>query len=171
METGELDNEPDVYEFYEGLYGEGTSTLPEVDELANYDLYIDVEVLLPKDDQHMQAARVIGPSKDKDGKRIGTFSQNPILNTTVYNVMFPDGSVMVYTPNIIAENIYSQVDEDGFRYQLIDNIIGHRRDGKAVPMSEAFTVSKNGNKVRRQTTKGWEFEVLWKNGIESWVPL
>ena len=73
--------------------------------------------------------------------------------------------------NIIAKNIYSQVDEDGFRYQLIDHISGHRRDGKAVQSSDAFTISKNGNKVRKQTTKGWEFEVLWKDGTESWVPL
>ena len=171
METGEPDDDQDVYVPYEGLYGEGTSTLPEIDDVAEYDLYIDAEVMLPKDGQHMQAARVIGPSKDKDGKRYGTFSQNPILNTTVYDVMFPDGSVKAYAANIIAENIYSQVDEDGFRYQLIDHIIGHRKDGKALPKSEAFTVSKNGNKVRRQTTKGWEFEVQWKDGTESWVPL
>ena len=37
--------------------------------------------------------------------------------------------------------------------------------------SDAFTISKNGNKVQKQTTKGWEFEVLWKDGTESWVPL
>ena len=163
----------DVYKPYEGLYGEGSSTLPEIDDITKYDLYIavDAEVMLPKDGQHMQAARVIRPSKDEDGKRIGTFSQNPILNTTVYDVMFPDGTVTPYAANIIAENIYSQVDEDGLRYQLIDHIVGHRKDGKAVPMSEAFTISKNGNKICRQTIKGWEFKVLWKDGIESWVPL
>ena len=42
--------------------------LPEVDDISDYDLYINVKVMLPKDGKHMQAARVIGPSKDRDGK-------------------------------------------------------------------------------------------------------
>ena len=37
-ETGEPDEDHDVYKRYEGLYGEGTSTLPEVDDIPNYDL-------------------------------------------------------------------------------------------------------------------------------------
>ena len=35
-----------------------THTLPEVDTISDLDLYINAEVLLPKDGEHMQAARV-----------------------------------------------------------------------------------------------------------------
>ena len=163
--------EEDIYEPYEGLYDEGTSTLPDVDDIPDYDLYIDAEVMLPQNGEHMQAARVIGQSVGKDGKTFGTFNQNPIMNTKIYDVMFPDGSVQQYAANSIAENIYSQIDSDGHRYQLMDHIMGHRTDGRAVARSEAFIVSKNGNKTRRQTTKGWYFQIQWKDGTDSWVPL
>ena len=142
-------------EIYEGLYGEETYSMPEAEDISKYNVYIDVEVMLPKDCEHMQAARVIGQSRDKEGKTNGTFNQNPILNTKVYDVMFPDKSVSQYAANIIAENIYSQIDEDGYRYQLLECILDHRKDGRAVPKSEGYVVSKNGNKARKQTTKGW----------------
>ena len=158
-------------EIYEGLYGEGTYSMPEADDISDYDVYIDAEVMLPKDGEHMQAARVIGQSRDKEGKTIGTFNQNPILNTKIYDVMFPDGSVSQYAANIIAENIYSQIDEDGYRYQLLESILDHRKDGRAIPKSEGYVVSKNGNKARKQTTKGWYFKVKWKDGTDSWVAL
>ena len=40
----------------------------------------------------MQAARVIGQSRNKHGNTYGKYNQNPILNTKVYDVIFPDGS-------------------------------------------------------------------------------
>ena len=137
--------EDDLYQPYEGLYGEESETLPDADDIVDLDLYMDAEVMLPKDGEYMQAARVIGPARDKNGKQIGTFNQNPILNTKVYEVMFPDGSVSKYAANIIAENIYSQVDKDGHRYQMIDCILDHRKTAAAIPMSEGYIVSSNGN--------------------------
>ena len=38
------------------------------------------------------------------------------------------------------------MDKDGFRYQLIDHIMDHRKDNRVVPMPEAFTVS--GMRIR-----------------------
>ena len=49
-----------------------------------------------------------------------------MLNTNVYEVMFPDGSTSRYATNIIAENIYSQVDADGHRFQFMDHIMDHK---------------------------------------------
>ena len=48
-----------------------------------------------------------------------------MLNTRVYDVMFPDGEVQQYSANVIAQSIYDSADEDGYRYQLLDEIIGH----------------------------------------------
>lgn len=162
---------PEHEDVYEGLYGEPSSTVGEIDDLVDPDLYFDAEVMLPKDGAHMQAARVIGQSRDKDGNTFGEFNQNPILNTKVYDVLFPDGSIQQYSANTIAENIYSQVDEDGHRYQLMEHILDHRSDGRAVRKEDAFTVSRNGSKSRRQTTRGWYLQVQWKDGTDSWVSL
>ena len=174
VSPGEAAPDDVVYESYEGWYPEDQviNDLPDADDIPdNYDVYIDAEVLLPKDGEHLQAARVIGRAKNEEGKTFGTYHQNPMLNTNVYEVMFPDGSTSRYAANIIAENIYSQVDADGYRYQLMDHIMDHKSNGHAVKQDDAFTVSRNGNKVRRQTTKGWFFQVQWKDGTDSWIPL
>ena len=74
-----------------------------------------MEVLLPQDGEHTRAAKVVGRSKDDRGNIKGSFNNNLILNTRVYDVMFPDGAVQQYGANVIAENLYEQVDEDGYR--------------------------------------------------------
>ena len=111
---------------------EGSHELPDADELPDYDVYINSKLVLPQDGDHMISARVIGQSKSDKGNIKGIFDTNPILDTQVCNVMFPDGSTQQYAVNIIAENLYSQVDEDGCRYQLLDSIIDHKTDGKAI---------------------------------------
>ena len=85
--------------------------------------------------------------------------------------MLPDGAVHQYVANTIAENIYSQVDGYGHLYQLMDHIRNQKSDGREFPKSEAFMVSRNGNRARKQTTKGWYLEVQWKDCTSSWVPL
>ena len=86
---------------------------------------------------------------------IGKSSGNPLLDTSVYEVEFEDGSVERYHANIIAEHIYSKVDQDGYGRTLLDEIIDHKVDGNAVPRSEGFVRTRNGAPTPRQTTKGW----------------
>ena len=57
--------------------------------------------------------------KDKNGKLKGAYNKNPILNTRVYDVMFPDGAVFQYAANTIAENMYSQVDSNSHHTLLL----------------------------------------------------
>ena len=117
--------------------------------------------MLPKDGDHQQATRVVGVSRNNEGQTIGKFNHNPIMNTKVYDIMFPYGSVHHYTTNTIAKNMYSQVDENGQRYQLMDHISNHKTDGRVLPKIEAFTVSRNGNRACKQTTKECYLEVQW----------
>jgi len=41
--------EDDLYQLYEGLYGEESETLPDADDIVDLDLYMDAEVMLPED--------------------------------------------------------------------------------------------------------------------------
>ena len=52
-------------------------------------------------------AMVIGRIICPDGKTTGTYSDDLMLNTMIYNVEFPDGQVKEYSTNIIAENMLS----------------------------------------------------------------
>jgi hypothetical protein len=77
---------------------------------------------------------------------IGTFNDNLILNTIVYEVEFPDGAVKEYAANVIAENILQQVDPYGRHSHVLDSIVGHMKDGHAVSGDDAFVVTKRGQR-------------------------
>ena len=109
--------------------------------------------------------------KDKDGKVKGTYNKNPKLDTRVYDVMFPYGAVFQYVANIIAENMYSQVDSNCHHTLLLKEINDHRKLAMAVHIDDKFVVSNTGRKSIRKTTKGWDFLCLWKYGSTTWYPL
>jgi hypothetical protein len=75
-----------------------------------------------------------------------------------------------YATNIVAENIYSQVDENGFDTGIFNEIVGHCSNDQAVKVSEGLVMV--GNTLRPViTTKGWQLKVKWKDGSYDWLPL
>ena len=42
-----------------------------------------------------------------------SYNENPLLNSIIYDVEFPDGQIKEYAANVIAQNMYSQVDSEG----------------------------------------------------------
>ena len=116
--------------------------------------------------------RVKDRARDQFGRPVGTYDGNPLLDTAGYVVEYYDGSTEVLAANIIAEAIFSQVDEEGRDFLLLDEIVDHERDdNEALTNSNCWEVKKNGNKIRIPTTKGWRFRVRWKNGTSCWLPL
>ena len=103
------EHDPDLYVPYEDDKN-GPSTLPEDDEIGEewvgepYHI-VDAEVMLPYNGESMKSARIIGRSKDKDGKPMGTFHEDKYLDSRIYDVLFPDGTTTQYAANILAENI------------------------------------------------------------------
>jgi hypothetical protein len=143
-------------------------TMPEADEwdAEAYDQYIAAEVCLPKDGREV-LGQVTSRKHDQDGNPIGRANANPIMDTRIYQVTFPDGDTAEYSANVIAECLYSQVDNEGNQYLLLDSIIDHKRTKEAVDDSEILQISHNGNLHPRRTTKGWKFCILWKDGSTS----
>ena len=84
---------------------------------------------------------------------------------------FADGTNEIIAANIIAENILSQVDEEGHTQLLLSEIIDHRTNGSEVQESDAFIMTRSGGKRRVRTTKGWELRVFWKDGSTCWIKL
>eukprot|EP00957_Ditylum_brightwellii_P188016 14314015-Ditylum_brightwellii.AAC.1 len=70
---------------------------------AEVSLQLGYEVRVEKVTQ-----RAIGPN----GTVTGTYDNNPMINTMIYDVEFPDRQVHEYAANIIAENMLTQVDSD-----------------------------------------------------------
>ena len=135
------------------------------------DTYLDIEVALPRDDEGPAFARVTKRLRDANGLPIGMANDNPILDTRLYEVEYLDGHKASLSANSIAQNMFAEVDEDGNRYVLLDSIIDIRSDGSEVKQQDAFITSRNGGRRRRETTKGWEILLLWKDGSSTWEAL
>ena len=67
--------------------------------------------------------------------------------------------------------MFTQVDYEGNQYLLMNEITDHRKDNKAIPISDGMTRGHNGNESPKITTRGWELLVEWKNGSTSWMKL
>jgi hypothetical protein len=107
---------------------------------------------------------------DADGNPIGKANSNPLLDTHLYDVKFPDGDIKEYAGNVIAESIYSQVDDEGQHHLLLDALVDHKKADTAISADDRYIVT-NGTKCRKLTTKGWKLCVKWKDGSTSWEAL
>ena len=136
-----------------------------------YDRLINAEVHLQHGDK-VQAAKVIKRSLGPDGKTNGSYDENPFLNSLMYDVEFADGTIKEYSANVIAENMLTQVDANGFSKTMINSIIDHKMDKTtAVSKTDKYIVTDRGQKKLRKTTCGWSLLIKWKDESESWVPL
>ena len=135
----------------------------------SYDTYVNMELTLARGAETPAYARVTKRLRDAQGRPIGTANDNPILDTRMYEVEYLDGHTASLTANSIAENMFAQVDEEGNRHVMFDEIIEHRCDGKEVKLADAFLTNSKGVKRRRTTTKGWELLFKWKDGSTTWV--
>ena len=118
-------------------------------------------------------ARVKKRVRDDEGRLIGMKhpTNNLLLDTRLYEVEYLDGSSEVLSVNILAENILAQVDEDGHRHLMIDEISDHRTTKDAIPKEKGTFKTRSGATRKVRTTRGWEFYVIWKDGSGSWVSM
>ena len=79
---------------------------------------------------------------------------NPLLNTTIYGVEFPDREIQEYAINLITENMHAQVDLEGYQYQLLHSIVDYKKDTNAIATEDLYLITKSGQKRVRKITSG-----------------
>jgi hypothetical protein len=123
---------------------------------------------LPPEQAHVKRRAI-----DHEGRPIGQAhpTNNPLLDSRVYEVEYDDGFTEAVAANILAENILAQVDEDGFRRLMLDEIVDHRIKPDAIPRSQGTYTTASGTTRRVHTTQGWELFVSWKDSSATWVAL
>ena len=89
----------------------------------------------------------------------------------MYEVEYQDGTKASLVANYIAENLFTQVDQEGNRHILLDELIDYRVNGREVKHQDAFFTTGTGMRRRRETTIGWELLAQWKDGSTNWVSL
>ena len=89
----------------------------------------------------------------------------------MYEVKYVDGNKDSLTANAIAQNMFTQVDNEGNRHVIFDEIIDHRDTALSLKQANAFIATSSGNRQYRETAKGWDMLIRWKDGLTTWVPL
>lgn len=148
--------------------------LPKEEQIDQFDdWYVHMELGMPRGaDGDLERATVKRRAIDVDGKPIGVAHKNPFLDTRQYEVEYLDGTIEIVPANLIAENLLAQVDEEGHRQLLLDEIIDHRKTKDAIDIKDGFIINETtGHKRKKMTTKGWEICVQWKDGSSTWVEL
>ena len=95
-----------------------------LDQLPAYDKLIHAEVNMQLSDKVL-TGKVTRRAHGPNGKTYGTYHNNPFRNTIVYEVEFSDGQVREYSANLIAQNMLTQVDSEGYSMTLMEAIVGH----------------------------------------------
>jgi hypothetical protein len=67
--------------------------------------------------------------------------------------------------------MFAQVDREGNHYLLPQEIMDHKIDNSAIPISDGKISSANGQSKPKITTKGWFLLVEWRNQFTSWEKL
>jgi ribosomal protein L31E len=148
-----------------------TAERPEEDEEEAIDNYLNVELIMNTGTNDERRGRVIKRSRGLDGEPIGHAHNNPLFDTREYEVEFTDGMHEKYQANVIAENMYAQVNDEGNEFLLLDEITDHRSDGSAIQIADGTIRSANGSEKPKKTTRGWFLLVQWKDGSVSWEKL
>jgi hypothetical protein len=168
-----LENDPDFQEEFDNIIND--PNVPEADTGFTPDVYDDtylnMELAIPRDGDGPEFAKVTKRLRDHNGLPIGKANNNPLLDTRIYEVEYPDGHKASLAANAIAENMFAQVDDEGNRHVLFQEIVDHRTDGSEVKQQDAFVLTRTGTKRRKETTQGWEILVQWKDGSVTWVTL
>ena len=141
------------------------------EEMPQLDNLIGATIKMETPEGNVKTGTVKKRAVDDNGRGVGTHNDNTLLDSRQYEVEFEDGSYDRYQANVIAENIYSQTDDEGRETLLLDEIYGHRKDGNAIPISRGHTLSSNGEPRRKITTAGWHIKVRWKDGSTDELPL
>ena len=142
-----------------------------MNQLPAYDRLLNTEILVQAEEGQV-SGKVTEWVFGLDGKVAGKYDDNPYLNSIMYEVELADGRIKEYGANIIAENMLTQVDSDGFSLSLMEGINDYKRDDSvAIPKTDKYITTARGQRRLRKTTAGWKLLVKWRDQSESCVKL
>ena len=119
----------------------------------------------------MTTAKVTKRARDNEGKPVGKRHDKPLLDSREYECLLEDGTWYRYNANVIAENIFAQCDHKGRMHAVLQEITDHKKDRRAIHISNGHKKTRKGSRVPKATTKGWKLLCQWKDGSSDWVEL
>jgi hypothetical protein len=144
---------------------------PEANDEEAVDKYLNMELRMGTGTDDERWGRVIKSAKGIGGEPVGHAHANPFFDMREYEVEFTDGTIERYATNVIAENMCAQVNDEGNMFQLLDEIMYHKKDNTVIDIANGTVTTSSGNVKPKMTTQGWQLLVLWKDKSTSWVKL
>jgi hypothetical protein len=134
---------------------------PEADDEEALDKYLNMELRMGTGMDDETWGWVIKHAKGIGGEPVGHAHANPFFDTRDCEVKFTDGTIERYVVNIIAKNMYAQVDDEGNMFQLLDEIMDHKKDNTAIDIANGTVTTSSGNVKPKITTQGWQLLMLY----------
>ena len=152
-------------------YGDDFTTLKmgNVDDgyLESLDDLIGTQVTLPGKDGIPLLTTVKRRKLDHKGQPIGVSNTNPIIDSRIYELEFPDGRVEEYSVNVIIENMLDQIKSNDWDANMFEEVTSMRKNHDAINKGPGAYVTINGFRRPIITTKGWSVQIKWKDGSVS----
>jgi hypothetical protein len=169
-----VENDPDFIDEFNNVVSD-EDWFPKEDDNFTPNVFDDTYLHLDPqgggDQEDVQFAKVTKQLRDKEGRPIGMAHDNPLLGIREYKVEFLDGHQESLSANITAQHMFSQVDEEGHRHLLLDDIADFRKNDTAINKEDAFVKIGNGIRRRGYTTQGCELLCQLKDGSTYLVAL
>ena len=99
---------------------------------------MDMYIALPRYVEGLELTKRTKLLWDANCISIGRSHDNPMFDTSIYDVEYLDGYKASLATNTMAENLSSQVDKEGNRLLLFEEIVDHRVYGKLTIYQDAF---------------------------------
>ena len=64
-----------------------------------------------------------------------------------------------------------QADGDGLHHQLLEVILDHSKNKRAIEKKDKYFVSKCGKRSMCKTSVGWKLNIELRDGTTTWVSL
>ena len=115
-----------------------------LNQLPAYDKLLNVKVQIQLNEDYT-IRKVKRYALRSDGMVSGKYDDNPFLNSITYEVEFSDGQVKEYSANLIAENMLTQVNVNGYSLTLMEGIVDYSKDkSMAVSKEDKHITIKSG---------------------------
>ena len=156
-----------TYEEYDAVIVEGGPNGEDevIDKNLNMNLIFDVGT------NYERSRNVVKRSHGIDGREICCLHSNPLFEKSEYYIELKDRTQDKYTANIVVDDMYAQVDDEGHQFQLLADIQNNQNDRKAISKEEKNIRSANGMDRDKIINRVWEVIVLWKDGSTDWIQL
>ena len=108
---------------------------------------------------------------NENGKVTDQYNNDPLLNSSIYDVEFSDGTVKEYCANVIAQSLYTIIEDNNTESRSLEAILDHGNSINSKSETRNYIITKSEQKRERKSTTGWRILLRWNDGGEQWVTL